>query len=62
MGKLAIMFTALTVACILAYITIWAMITSNPQNMAGLSFLLMPFGWGIILCGVGAVVSWILKR
>ena len=62
MGKLAILFTAGTVACIFGYLSIWALIMSNPTTMVWLSFLLMPFGWGIILLGVGAVVCWILKK
>ena len=56
------LFTGITVVCILAYITLWALIMSNPENSLGFSFIMMPLGWGILVGIVGAVVCYIMKK
>jgi len=62
MGKMFMLFTGITVVCILAYITLWALIMSNPENSLGFSFIMMPLGWGILVGIVGAVVCYIMKK
>jgi len=60
--KLSWIFGILFVVCLLAYLTIWGLVLSNPAVAVGLSFLLMPFGWGAGIFFVLAIVMFVLRR
>ena len=60
--KLTMLFGILFAVCIIGYLTVYGLVVTNPAMGVGLSLLMMPLGWGILIFGVGLVVCFILKR
>jgi len=60
--KLSYLFGGLCVLCLLVYGTLFAVGSTNPQMMLGMSAFMMLSGWGAGAFFILAIVMFVLKK
>ena len=60
--KLWYLFTGLCIACLLIYGTVFAIGSTNPQLMLGMSMFMILSGWGAGAFFILAIVMFVLKK
>ena len=62
MGRLTILFIGIFVACLLGYLSVYALMLSMPQSAVAFAIFLLPLGIGMLVGVVGAVASFVLNK